>query len=140
MIIPFVSRDWHQSHSYVLCLPGSVTRETLLRRAKVKPDSYAGELVTNLHDSIFRQSLELKRDYGEYYDLEYETFGEYLKKRLLFPPEIVDNCSEQFQRSQLMIYFQPHLYFLEDFEYGNKFLGKLLERGSNENPGWVRDK
>jgi hypothetical protein len=93
----------------------------------VKPDSYAGELVANLHDSIFRQSLDLKRDYDEYYDVEYKTFGEYLKKRFLFLPEVVAKCSEQLHRSRMMIYFQPRVHFLEDFEYGCSFLGKFLE-------------
>ena len=132
MIIPFVSRDLLSRHSFVLCLPGLVTRANFLRRAKVRPDSYAGELVTSVHDAIFRHSLELKRDYGEYYRLEYAMFGEYLKRRFLFPPEIADKCSEQFQRSELMIYFQPHFYFLEDFEYGNNFLRKLLERKAKQ--------
>ena len=132
MIIPLMSRDLLSRHSFVLCLPGLVTRANFLRRAKVKPGSYAGELVTNLHDSIFRQSLELKRDYGEYYRLEYETFGVYLKKRFLFPAEIADKCSEQLQRCQLMIYFQPRFCFLEDFEYGYSFLGKLLERKGSQ--------
>ena len=122
-----MSRDLLPRHSFVLCLPALVNRASFLRRAKVKPDSYAGELVANLHDSIFRQSLDLKRDYAEYYRLEYETFGDYLKTRFLFPPEIADSCSEQFQGSRVMIYFQPHFCFLEDFDYGCGFLRKLLE-------------
>lgn len=127
MIIPFMSRELLSRESYVICLPTMVTQATFLRRAKVKPDSYAGELVANLHDAIFRQSIDLKRDYDEYYDVEYATFGEYLKKRFLFLPEIAAKCSEQSQSSRMLIYFQPRFCFLQDFQYGCSFLGKLLE-------------
>jgi hypothetical protein len=125
MILTLVP-DSSWRHSYLLCLRAPVNEDTLLRRAKAKPGTYAGELLANLHDAIFRRSLELKRDYTEFYAPEYATFAEYVRKRFLFPPDTVLSVSAQFPHSRQIIHFHPGFCFIED-DYGREFLQRLLE-------------
>jgi hypothetical protein len=125
-----LGRDSSSRRSFVICLGTSIDEVTLLSKAKVKPGTYAGELIANLYDEIFHRSLELKRDYAEYYALEYGSFGEYIRKRFLFSPELVSNIGSQFLQSSQIIYFQPSQYFLEE-DYGLDFLERLLEPRSD---------
>lgn len=121
-----LGRDSSSRRSFLICLGTSIDEAALLLKAKVKLGTYAGELITNLYDEIFHRSLELKRDYADYYALEYGTFDEYVRKRFLFSSELVSTISSQFSQSNQIIYFQPSQYFLED-DYGLDFLKRLLE-------------
>jgi hypothetical protein len=112
-------------HSYIICLNGVVDEATLMRRAMVKPGTYAGDLLMNLHDAIFRRSFELKREYAEYYAVEYATFDEFVRKRLLLSQEVIGKLSAEFARSSRVIYFNSCYCFLEE-DYGREFLEKLL--------------
>ena len=94
----------------------------------MKTDTYAGDLISRLHDGIFHRSLELKSDYKRYYAVEYETFAEYARKRFLFPPNVVNSLSSEFSKASQIIHFHPSYCFLED-DYGRAFLEKLLEPG-----------
>lgn len=121
-----LGRDSFYRYSFLLCLPGDVSKSAFLQRAKVEANSYAGDLIAGLHDAIFRCSLELKRDFSEYYSLEYGTFIAYLRKRLRLSPEIVNRVEAEWSRSNKVIHFHPIYCFLED-EYGVEFLQRLLE-------------
>jgi hypothetical protein len=111
---------------YVFCLRKRIDKETFLRRAKVKPGTYAGDLITNLYESIFERSVELKSDYKTYYAVEYKNFEVYLHKRLLLAQNITSMIVTQFENSIQIVYFHPSYYFLRE-EYGLNFLAKLLE-------------
>ena len=102
----------------------------MLAHAKVKPKTYAGELISDLYDEIFHRSLELKHDYSTYYAVEYATFDEYVRKRFLFEAEQVCTISDQFVQSDKIILFHPTQYFLEE-DYGPHFVEKLLEPARN---------
>jgi hypothetical protein len=126
MIIMVHDPDSNFRRSYVLCLRSGIEKGVLLRRAKVKVGTYAGDLIANLHDGIFRRSIELKSDYRKYYEVEYDTFAAYARKRFLFPLEVVSTLSAQFSQSGLLIHYRPDFWFLED-NYGKDFLERLLE-------------
>lgn len=121
-----LGRDSSSRRSFMICLDSPIDEAALLLKAKVKPGTYAGELIANLYDEIFHRSLELKRDYADYYALEYGTFDEYVRKRFLFSSELVSTINSHFFQSTQIIYFQPSQYFLED-DYGLDFLERLLE-------------
>ena len=121
-----LGRDSSYRYSFLLCLGSDVDQNAFLERAKVKPNTYAGDLITGLHDAIFRCSLELKRDFNEYYSIEYSTFVAYLRKRLRLPPEIVKRVEADWPKSKKVIHFHPTYCFLED-DYGVEFLQRLLE-------------
>lgn len=121
-----LGRDSSYRRSFLICLGTSIDEAAILLKAKVKSGTYAGELIANLYDEIFHRSLELKRDYANYYALEYGTFNEYVRKRFLFSSELVSTISGQFSQSSLIIYYQPSQDFLED-DYGLDFLNRLLE-------------
>jgi len=121
-------REPSNSESLILCLREAVTEKEFLRRAKVRPGSYAFELFTGLYASIFIRSLDLKRDYADYFAVEYPTFGEYLRERLLWDREVVLRVSKQFRTSRQIIYLKGSHSFL-DHDYGPTFLERLLKSG-----------
>ena len=95
-MIVSLGRDSSYRYSYLLCLRREIDKPAVLRRARVKPESYAGELIGGLHDAIFQCSLKLHNDFEGYYSAEYATFAAYLRKRYSFTPEVVDKVSTQF--------------------------------------------
>ncbi len=128
-----LGRDSYHGEAYMLCLPALVDQRTFLQRAKVKPGSYAGELMANLHEGIFGRSLELKQDFAKYYAIEYVSFDKYLRKRFLLSSEVAGKVGKEFSRSRQIIHFHPGYCFIED-DYGRDFLEKLLiPGGANEN-------
>ena len=126
MILPVVSRNSIGHVSFLICLRTSIDESTFLRKAEVKQGTYAGELLAKLHDAIFNRSLDMSRDYVEYYAIEYATFGEYAHKRFLLRPDVVRKITKQFGQKYRILHFHPGYSFLED-DYGLKFLTKLLE-------------
>ena len=121
-----LDRDSSFRKSFVICLALPIDEATMLAHAKVKPKTYAGELIADLYDEIFHRSLDLKHDYSTYYAVEYATFDEYVRKRFLFEAEQVRTISDQFAQSDRIIFFHPNQYFLEE-DYGPRFLERILE-------------
>lgn len=129
MIIP-LNRDRFGQDGYVICpsVPVSVAelRDRMLRRAKVAEGSYAYRLVDDLYAAIFERSLDLKADYETYFSREYESFGEFLRRRMRFPSAVVSPLTKAVDDSSGMYYFRPPYSFLSD-EHGLEFLIRLLE-------------
>ncbi len=129
MIIPLKSERYSQDE-YIICprAPASVAelRDRMLRRAKVAEGSYAYRLIDDLHSAIFVQSPDLKADYEAYFAREYESFGQYLRRRARFPSAIVATLAKAVHVSSGMYHFRPWHAFLAD-TYGLEFLTRLLE-------------
>lgn len=128
MITRITSHDILCREAFLICLDASVDEDTFLRRGKVRSGTYAGELLSKLHDAIFRQSLQLDRDYREYYSIEYPTFAEYMHKRFLLRGKPIEDVSAEFGLGKRIIYFCPRYCFISE-DYGVEFLSKLLEPG-----------
>jgi len=126
MILSLGRNSSSSDDPYIICLNGVVDEATLLRRAMVKPATYAGDLLLNLHEAIFYRSLELKREYAEYYAVEYATFAEFIRKRFLLRQELADKLNAEFPRCSHIIYFHSCYCFLEE-DYGREFLERLFE-------------
>jgi len=126
MIIVVKQRESSFRKRYLLCLEALVDKATMMQKAKVKAGSYAGDLISNLHDEIFSYSLNLKHDYLSYYTDEYCEFFVYARKRFLFKKEVANALAEVFDKCAAILLFEPSYYFLED-EYGVDFLGRILE-------------
>jgi hypothetical protein len=122
--------DQQSQDEYIVCPRTPTTaaelRGRMLQRAKVIEGSYAYRLVDNLHSAILAQSLDLKADYVTYFSREYESFGEYLRRRLRFPSAVVTSLTEAVDMSSGMYHFRPAYSFLTD-EYGLNLLKRLLE-------------
>lgn len=125
MIISLKRDDSSFRKHYLLCLDALVDKSTFIQRAKVKPGSYAGDLIANLHDEIFFYSLDLKTDYSNYYEVEYGNFFHYARRRLLFDDDIAKKLVDYLERSAVILLFEPPYDFMDD-EYGFEFLGRLL--------------
>lgn len=117
--------------AFLICRRAPIDEGTFLRRGGVKPNTYAGEILSSLYDGIFRRSLRLDEDYRKYYSLEYATFGEYLRKRLVPYGTRVDDVVGQFDLGNQILYFCAGYCFIDE-EYGVDFLRKLLEPGGAE--------
>lgn len=129
MILSFSSSERFGGHrTFLICLNSPIRESIVLRRAKVKPGTYSGDLLANLFDAIVRRSLELKSDYKKYYSLEYASISEYARKRLLIPLDVAISLEENFEGSWAIFYFHPNYRFLDD-DYGSSFLEKLFEPG-----------
>lgn len=125
MIIRLPRKPFY-GETYLVCLTAPVDLATFLRRAEVTPQSYAEELMTELHEQIFVRSLELKRDYSGYYTCEYPTFQDYLRKHVRFPPAAALEASDQSAAYGLMLQFHSSYCFLEE-DSGIELLRTLLE-------------
>lgn len=110
---------------FYLALPQRFSREHFVARAKVTPDTYAGRLIERLYRNIFEMSLELKRDYDMYYQLEYDTFYRYLRRRLLLSKDEAATIASCFESSAIIIEYKPRHYFLRD-DTGLALLEQLL--------------
>ncbi len=70
--------------AYVVAVPSPIITERIfLKRAGVRTESYAGQLMRGIYESLFHVSLDFKKDFDTYYRIEYESFGAYLRKRHL---------------------------------------------------------
>jgi len=126
MIIATGEDDISWRRGFVVCLPARPTAAQLIRQAKVREGSYAAQIVTSLYDRLFRWSLDLGADYARYYRLEYESFEEYLAKRLNFDEDVCSAIAAQEPRGSVMIHATPGFAFLDD-ENGDELLSALLE-------------
>lgn len=129
MIISLYSDSYGQN-DYFICPRASLSiaelRARMLDRAKVNSGSYASGLIDCLYADIFIHSLDLKKDYTDFFEKEYEKFGEYLRKRMRFPREVVQELQVAFDISSAIYRFRPRFSFLND-EYGLEFLTTLIE-------------
>lgn len=131
MIIPVKLDSFHSS--FIVCLDEMIEQNDFLERSRVVRDSYAGELLSALHDLLFHRSLELTADFVNYYQIEYDLFKDYLRKRLLIPRSVVEKLTPELERCRLMFLFAAPYYFLEE-DYGVDLLQRLLEpERQNEN-------
>lgn len=129
-MIVMLSPEEGGSNEYLVCpgAPATVValRERMLRLAKATEGSYAYRLVDDLHVEIFVRSLDLKTDYETYFAREYDSFAEFLTRRMRFPSSAIDALTEAMHDSSGIYYYRPSYSFLSD-DYGLEFLARLLE-------------
>ena len=110
---------------YVISLSQAISKADFLKRAGVRPDSYAGRLVERIHEGLFESSLDLKRDFDTYYKGEYTDFATYLRKRHLFSREDADDIQRTYPQSAIILYY-TRFYSFFDEGVGETLLMKLL--------------
>jgi hypothetical protein len=115
-----------QREEYIIAVHHVPTEEEFLRRARVRPDSYAGRLMSKLFARLFSISLELKRDYATYYQTEYQTFALYLRKRHLLSLQDAQQLETRHQHASAIIHFGRLYTFMEE-GMGADLLEKLLD-------------
>jgi len=111
---------------YVLAVHAVPTEAEFLRRAKVRPGTYAGRLMAKLYARLFKWSLELKRDYTIYYEMEYGTFTRYLRKRHMLSLAEAKGLEERFARASAIVRFGRLYTFMEE-GVGADLLESLLD-------------
>jgi hypothetical protein len=111
---------------YILAVHRVPTEAEFLRRAKVRPGTYAGRLMAKLYERLFERSLELKRDYTTYYAVEYGTFARYLRKRHLLSDVEAKELEKQFPRAATIVRFGWLYTFMQE-GVGADLLAKLLD-------------
>jgi hypothetical protein len=124
MIIVTQSNSYREE--YILPVRRVPSESEFLARAKVRPVSYAGRLVSRLYGRLFRLSLELKRDYAVYYRLEYAAFADYLRRRHLLSAKDADALSLREASAAAIIRFRQPYYFMSE-GCGEEMLNELLD-------------
>lgn len=125
-MIVSVHDDRRFRDEYILPLRRVPTEKEFLDRAKVLPSSYAGRLVSNLYYRLFKISLELKRDYAAFYEVEYATFEQYLRKRHLLNKEDASELNARYVKAAAIIRFGRLYSFMEEGA-GADLMEKLLD-------------
>lgn len=129
MILSFRSQEYGLER-FVVCPSGPVTvdelRERMLDRARVARGSYAYRLVEDLHSAIFLQSLDLKADFETYFAREYESFGDFVRRRTRIPSAVIDQIVASVELSSGIYYVKRSFDFLSETR-GLELLEHLLE-------------
>jgi hypothetical protein len=125
-MIVTVYDDRRFQDEYILPLRRVPTEAQFLERAKVLPNSYAGRLISKLYHRLFSISLELKRDYLRFYEVEYATFEQYLRKRHLLNKEDASELNARYTKAAAIIRFGRLYTFMEEGA-GADLLAKLLD-------------
>src|SRR6476620_491018 len=100
------------------------TQEQFLRRAGVRKNTYAEELMLNLYDDIFVHSKNLREEYLKYYKIEYPIFSEFADAFSSVPESVMPKIDRYSRIYGFVIYFGLPGY-LED-ESGADTLAYLL--------------
>jgi hypothetical protein len=125
-MIVTVHDDRRFQDEYILPLRRVPTETQFLDRAKVLPNSYAGRLISKLYHRLFSTSLELKRDYSTFYEVEYATFEKYLRKRHLLNKEDARELNARYAKAAAIIRFGRLYTFMEEGA-GADLLEQLLD-------------
>ncbi|MCX6938809.1 MAG: hypothetical protein NTU80_13130 [Verrucomicrobia bacterium] len=112
------------SNAALVFLKSQPTREQFLRRAGVRQNTYAAELVLNLYDDIFVHSKNLREEYLKYYKIEYPKFSEFADTFSSVPDSVMPKIDRYFQLYELIIHVCVPSYLEEDA--GAETLGRLL--------------
>ena len=120
-----VHNDRHFRDEYILPIRHVPTETQFLDRAKVMPDSYAGRLISKLYYRLFSISLELK-NYSTFYEAEYPTFEQYLRKRHLLNKEDASELNARYANAAAIIRFGRLYTFMEEGA-GADLLAQLLD-------------
>lgn len=72
------------------------TKRTLLKKYKVRKNSYAGNVLSRVYDSYFGSATNLQKEFSRYYKKEFGTCKQYLICRFNMPEELAQKvCSEK---------------------------------------------
>ena len=101
------------SNAVLVFLKSLPTRDEFLRRAGVRENSYAGELVLNLYDELFVYSKNLREEYCKYYKIEYPSFSDFADSVSSIPPSVLPKIDTYFKRYTFIIHCSVP-YYLEE--------------------------
>lgn len=113
------------SNAYLLFFKAAPTRDAFLKHARARPGTYAAELMGDLHDEVFRHCVELRREYKQYYALEYPQFSDFTANFCYFPTKLQSKADIYFTRYQAIIPFYSRGWIYEDKE-GLSLLAKVF--------------
>ncbi len=126
-MILWVHRQTGEDRFY-LALSVTPSKEQFMAAAKVRAGSYAGRMLDRIYSQIFDGSLELKRDYETYYQVEYVDFIKYAKRRRRLKTKEANEINSVYESSAVILEYKPRQSFLRE-EVGTAILKKLLTLG-----------
>lgn len=131
-MIRVVIDGYLRREAYVVALRNPIiTERTFLKRAGVRPGSYAGQLMHGIYESVFHGSLDFKSDFDRYYQIEYESFGAYLRKRHLLDPADIKEIEREYPSARVILCWRRAPSLLEE-GVGEKLLRQILESGGKK--------
>lgn len=84
-----------------------------MSNSKVTINSFAYEISMRIYEALFERSVCLNLDYDEYYSSEYESFEEYLDKKMLFQEDVVQ---------EVLSFTNYHHYYIESRRLSDQLL------------------
>lgn len=102
------------SNAALVFLKSKPTRGQFLRRAGVRHNTYAAELVLNLYEDIFSYAQNLREEYVKYYKIEYPKFSEFADAFSNVPDSVIPKIDRYFRHYELIIHFRVPGYLEED--------------------------
>lgn len=121
----------HNSSSYIVSVKKLLSESAFLKRAAVRPNSYAWKLAARVYRDIVLKSVDLKRDYDLYYKVEYGDFSKYLRTRHLLRREEAIDIAKTYEKSVAIFRYENPMSFTQ-CERGVELLQKLLNTKVNQ--------
>ena len=79
----------YEAYESLLIVDKDLSKEEFLRRAGAK-GGFAIRHFSNIYDSIFSESEDLRESYKRYYQCEYSSFVEFLHREFFLPAEVAE--------------------------------------------------
>jgi len=81
-------------HEFFITINRDCTLDDFIRAAKVKYNSYAGEIVSRLYDVFVSSAMDVCEEYDVYYRNEYENFEKFLYWKYNLEGTVVDQLMD----------------------------------------------
>jgi hypothetical protein len=101
--------------SYLIFLRHPLIRSDFELKIGIVPGSYASRIVNDILDRILEESVDIKKEYTQYYIIEYGSFSRFLDKKYHFSKRIV-RCSDRLyvMYSSIIYCEMPYSFLSED--------------------------
>ena len=113
------------SNTALAFLHSQPTREQFLKHTGVRANTYAAELTNELYDEVFIYSKNLRKEYLQYYSVEYPKFSQFASTFSSVPEGIMPKMDRYFQTYELIVHFYVPGY-LQDESPELKTLSQIL--------------
>ncbi len=82
-------------NKYLLVIDKGMSPDLFVLNAKVKEGTYAFNLVNRISEMLFLETVDLKKEYENYYSKEFESFKDFLIDYFHVEEEIADSIVER---------------------------------------------
>ncbi len=96
-----------QDSGFFVLKPKTLSFDEFRDKAKVAGGTYANEVVERIYDTLIGNAKDLKKDYDNYFDDEFDSFSEFLKKRCNADDECINNINIKLATHEVLYHRRP---------------------------------